>query len=129
MTQTTNKKILIVDDEVHIVKALEFLFLDEGFDIVTAHDGPTALQKALEFKPDVVLLDVMMPDMDGYSVAKAIRQTELFTNTFIIFLTAKGASSDKMMGYDVGAEHYIVKPFDNDDILSKVKDVLNMDLS
>jgi len=125
MSETSQKKILIVDDEVHIVKALEFLFSDAGYDIQTAHDGHTALQKALEFMPNVLLLDVMMPGMDGFTVAKTIRQNENLTDTYIIFLTAKGASSDKMTGYDSGAEYYIVKPFDNDDILEKVTDILN----
>ncbi len=126
MSKKSQKKILIVDDEVHIVKALEFLFSDAGYDIQTAQDGHTALQKAVDFKPNVILLDVMMPGIDGFSVAKTIRQNENLNDTNIIFLTAKGASNDKMTGYDSGAECYIVKPFDNDDILEKVKDIFDI---
>lgn len=126
MAENHKKKLLIVDDEVNIVKALEFLFTDEGFIIATAHDGNSALSKAHDFLPDIILLDVMMPDIDGYSVAHALRKNENLNHTSIIFITAKGAKEDKIMGYDAGGEYYIVKPFDNNDIIQKVKEVLEI---
>lgn len=121
-------KVLIVDDEIHIVRALDFIFTHEGFAVKSAHNGSTALSIAEEFKPDVILLDVMMPDLDGLTVARSIRNNEHLNHTAIIFLTAKGASEDKMAGYDSGGEYYIVKPFDNQDIVQKVKDVIHINL-
>jgi DNA-binding response OmpR family regulator len=119
------KKILLVDDEPHIVMALEYLLEEEGYDIAKAHDGESALAKAIEFIPDVIILDVMMPGLDGFSVAKEIRKNDMLAHTSIIFLTAKSTPEDKMTGYDSGGEYYLVKPFDNDDILEKVKEIIS----
>lgn len=120
----TKKKILIVDDEPNIVLALRVLLEDQGYDIEYCYDGTSALEKLVSFSPDLVLLDVMMPGVDGYTVAKNIRNNQDAEHTNIIFLTAKGTKDDKMEGYDSGAEYYIVKPFDNDDILEKVRELL-----
>ncbi len=118
------KKILIVDDELNIVLALRVLLEDLDYDIDYCYDGTAALEKISSFNPDLVLLDVMMPGVDGYTVAKSIRNNPQAEHTNIIFLTAKGTKDDRMEGYNSGAEYYIVKPFDNDDILSKVKEIL-----
>jgi two-component system OmpR family response regulator len=126
MDKNHPKKLLIVDDEIHIVKALDFIFSSEGFLVETAHDGSSALSAADRFRPDIILLDVMMPDIDGFSVAQSIRRNEQLHHTSIIFLTAKGAAEDKMSGYDSGGEYYVVKPFDNDDIVQKVREALDI---
>jgi len=120
------KKILIVDDEPNIVLALRYLLEAEGFEIKYCFDGESALHLVTEFLPDLVVLDVMMPGMDGYSVAKYIRNQDTLAKTLIIFLTAKGTSQDKMEGYDSGAEVYLVKPFDNDEFVARVHEVLSV---
>ena len=120
------KKILIVDDEPNIVLALRYLLEEEGFQVSYCYDGETALRVLTEFIPDLVVLDVMMPGMDGYSVAKFIRNQEVLDKSLIIFLTAKGTTQDKMEGYDSGAEVYIVKPFDNDEFVARVHEVLSV---
>lgn len=120
------KKILIVDDEPNIVLALRYLLEEEGFQVSYCYDGETALRMLTEFIPDLVVLDVMMPGMDGYSVAKFIRNQEVLDKSLIIFLTAKGTTQDKMEGYDSGAEVYIVKPFDNDEFVARVQEVLSV---
>ncbi|MBP7183908.1 MAG: response regulator [Saprospiraceae bacterium] len=122
------RKVLIVDDEPNIVLAIKFLMENEGFVVQTATDGRQAIDVAKNFVPDVMLLDVMMPFEDGYSVARKLRSDSNLDATSIIFLTAKGTSKDKMEGYDSGAEHYIVKPFDNDELVEMVKDVLCLKL-
>lgn len=124
----TSKKIMIVDDEPNIVLALKFLMEEEGFDVQCFYDGDTAVENVTKVIPDLIILDVMMPGKDGFSVAKYIRNQPSLENTAIIFLTAKGTSQDKMEGYDSGAESYIVKPFDNDEIVSKVHQVLGVDI-
>ncbi len=117
-------KILIVDDEPNIVTALEFLLEREGHQIRKAFNGREGLEMALLFLPDIILLDVMMPEMDGFEAARLIRQTPILENTKIIFLTAKGTQSDRRTGYDSGAEYYIVKPFDNAELIGTVNEVL-----
>ena len=118
------KKVLIVDDEPNIVKAIQYILSDENAEIYTAADGESGLAKALEIKPDVLVLDVMMPGLDGYSVAKKIREHENLAGVNILFLTAKGTAQDKMTGYDSGGEIYLVKPFDNDILLEKIRELL-----
>ena len=120
-----NKKVLIVDDEPNIVLALRMLLEDEGYDIEYCYDGITGIENLDGFRPDLVLLDVMMPGIDGFTLAKYIRGKNHLDHTNIIFLTAKGTKDDKMEGYDSGAESYIVKPFDNDAVLEKVKELLS----
>lgn len=128
MMSQASKKIMIVDDEPNIVLALKFLMEEEGFDVQCFYDGDTAVENVTKVIPDLIILDVMMPGKDGFSVAKYIRNQTILENTAIIFLTAKGTSQDKMEGYDSGAESYIVKPFDNDEIVSKVHQVLGVDI-
>jgi DNA-binding response OmpR family regulator len=117
-------KILIVDDEPAIVMAIEFLMTRRGYQVRTAFDGEQALQIAAEFQPNLILLDVMMPLMDGFEVAARLRSNEAYSQTHIIFLTAKGTERDKQTGYASGAEYYIVKPFDNDLLVSTVEEIL-----
>ncbi|MFZ1581297.1 MAG: response regulator [Saprospiraceae bacterium] len=128
MMSQASKRILIVDDEPNIVLALKYLMEDVGFEVHCAYNGESAVDMALELVPDLIILDVMMPGRDGFSVAKYIRNQEELSHTIILFLTAKGTSQDKMEGYDSGAESYIVKPFDNDEIVFKVQEALGVSI-
>ena len=120
----TQSRILIVDDEPHIVTAVEFLLRRNGYIVDKAYDGLQGLELALGHPPDIVILDVMMPGMDGFETARNIRLEPALENTRIIFLTAKGADRDKQTGYEKGAEYYMVKPFDNDELVTVVKEML-----
>lgn len=126
---TTNSKqsenmqtasILLVDDEPHILTALKFLMTQEGYEVVTATNGAEALNVMDSFRPDVVVLDVMMPGMDGFEVAKEIRNNYQLNKTQIIFLTAKGTKEGRRAGYRAGGEIYLTKPFDNDEFVESV---------
>lgn len=117
-------KVLIVDDEPNIVLAIEFLLQHEGYTTQKAFNGIQALEIATAFLPDIVVLDVMMPGMDGFETAKQIRQIPVLEQTKIIFLTAKGTARDKEAGYAHGAEYYMVKPFDNEDLVTVVGEML-----
>ena len=119
---------MIVDDEPNIALALKYLMEEEGFDVHCYYDGDTAVENVTKVIPDLIILDVMMPGKDGFSVAKYIRNQSTLENTAIIFLTAKGTSQDKMEGYGSGAESYIVKPFDNDEIVARVHEVLGVNI-
>lgn len=121
---TTQARILVVDDEPNIVTAVEFLLQRNGYTVDKAYNGLHGLELALKFQPDIVILDVMMPGMDGFETAREIRQQPALENTRIIFLTAKGADRDKQNGYKNGAEYYMVKPFDNDELVNTVKEML-----
>lgn len=122
MESTT--KILLVDDEPNILIALEFLFEQEGYIVETAFDGIQALEKLLLFRPSIIVLDVMMPGLDGFEVAKRIRMMDGFDDVRIVFLTAKGTAQDKRKGYGSGGEVYITKPFDNNELLRTVSEVV-----
>lgn len=124
MSQSKSAKILIVDDEPNIVVALEFLLQQQGFVVEKAYNGAEALEKMSSFRPGIVLLDVMMPGIDGFEVARLIRQKPAYRNTQIIFLTAKGTDADKVKGYSSGGEVYITKPFDNDELIQTVNEAV-----
>lgn len=123
MKQTTTR-ILIVDDEPNIVIAIEFLLKREGHDVETAYNGAEALEKAGRFQPDLLILDVMMPGMDGFEVARHIRENPDLDEVKIVFLTAKGTQRDKATGYASGAEYYLVKPFDNDELVQTITEII-----
>lgn len=126
---TTYKKmkqegtILLVDDEPNILLALEFLIQQRGFNVVKAANGSEGIQMARQHLPQLVVLDVMMPGLDGFEVAKAIRKDERLDHTTIIFLTAKGTNEDFDEGYASGGEIYITKPFDNQELLNIITEV------
>ncbi|MEM1136700.1 MAG: response regulator [Bacteroidota bacterium] len=119
-----DKKVLIVDDEENILISLSYLLKKEGYTVKTASNGKEALESFKQFKPEIVLLDVMMPEKDGFSTASDIRQIDKKSETHIIFLTAKGTSQDKLQGYISGADDYVVKPFDNEVLLDKIMERL-----
>lgn len=118
------KKILIVDDEPNILVPLEFLMKQNNFDVQTADTGEKALELISSFKPDLILLDIMLPGMDGYEVCQEIRREKKFTNIKIVFLSAMARSIDIARGMGLSADDYITKPFATDYVVSKVKELL-----
>ena len=120
----SSAKILVVDDEPNIVVALEYLLQREGYVVYKAYNGQQALETLHSLTPDIVILDVMMPGMDGFEVARKMRNLPSLECTKIIFLTAKGTERDKESGYASGAEYYMIKPFDNDVFISTVNEIM-----
>jgi diguanylate cyclase (GGDEF)-like protein len=116
--------ILVVDDDPDIARFVEVNLRSAGFDVAVATDGEEALRRADEIRPDLVLLDVMMPRVDGFEVAQRLRRNTRTANTCIIMLTAKAQSSDKVLGLTAGADDYIIKPFDPIELLARVKTTL-----
>lgn len=117
----SNNKVLVVDDDVHIVELIKLYFEKEGFPVVTAHNGREALDQFKAEAPAIIILDVMMPEMDGWDVCREIRKS---SNTPIIMLTAKGETFDKVLGLELGADDYMVKPFETKELIARVKAVL-----
>jgi two-component system sensor histidine kinase/response regulator len=113
------KKMLAVDDNANNNAIIEELFGDR-YDLRTATTGEEALKIVQTFLPDVVLLDIMMPGMDGYEVCRRLRKQPVFEDTKILMVTAKGALEDRIKGYEVGANDFITKPFEEKDILESV---------
>lgn len=113
-----SRKILIVDDEKNIVDILKFNLKKEGFETIEAYDGEQAVELALGQKPDLILLDVMLPKMDGFTVCRKLRQK---ISTPILMLTAKEEEVDKVLGLELGADDYITKPFSQRELMARVK--------
>lgn len=111
-------RVLIVDDDVHIAELISLYMEKEGYETYEAHDGDGAIEAFKKFDPHMVLLDIMLPGIDGYQVCRKIRQ---ISNTPIIMLTAKGETFDKVLGLEMGADDYIVKPFDPAELVARVK--------
>jgi diguanylate cyclase (GGDEF)-like protein len=116
--------ILVVDDDPDIARFVEVNLRSAGYDVSVAADGEEALEKASTLRPDLVLLDVMMPRIDGFEVAQRLRRNPQTANTSIIMLTAKALSTDKVLGLTAGADDYIIKPFDPIELLARVKGTL-----
>jgi DNA-binding response OmpR family regulator len=114
-------RILIVDDEPNLVELLEGYLAREGYEIVTAGDGLAALDTARHFDPDLILLDVMLPGLDGFEVCRQIRQ---FSDAYILMLTARTEEIDKIIGLSVGADDYVAKPFSPREVVARVKALL-----
>ena len=114
-------EILVVDDEPNIVLSLEFLMKKEGYGVRTASNGEEAMQAIRESKPDLVLLDVMMPRMDGYEVCQAVRSDPQLNDRLILMLTAKGREVEREKGLALGADDYVTKPFATRDLVEKVR--------
>ena len=120
----TTPHILIVDDEPNIVMSLEFLMRKSGYQVSIARNGTEALDAVDRTAFDVVLLDVMMPDVDGYQVCRHLRQRPDRAGTRVIFLSAKSKDADIQKGYDAGADLYIPKPFSTRQLMEKVKELI-----
>ncbi|MBL8068279.1 MAG: response regulator [Armatimonadetes bacterium] len=114
-------KILVCDDERHIVRLIQVNLEREGFNVVTAYDGKDGLEKVKAEKPDMLVLDVMMPYMDGFEVLKALRKDPATESLPVIMLTAKAQDKDVFEGYHYGADMYLTKPFNPKELISFVK--------
>lgn len=117
------KTILVVDDEIDIVELLKYNLQKEGYGVLTAHSGRQALQQA-QLLPDLILLDVMLPEIDGWEVAKELKREKKTSVIPIIFLTAKGTEIDEVLGFELGGDDYVVKPISIPKLLARVKNIL-----
>jgi DNA-binding response OmpR family regulator len=117
------KEILIVDDEPNVIIPLQFLMEQHGYKVLIAEGGEDALDLVYRYKPDLVLLDIMLPDISGYEVCEIIRLNPNFRDIKIIFLTARGREVEIAKGMTLGADAYITKPFSNAALIAKVKEV------
>lgn len=120
----SKKRILVVDDEVDLVETVRFSLELEGFEILVAYNGEEALNQARKEHPDLILLDLMLPKLDGYKVCRLLKFDERYKHIPVLMLTAKTQDKDKILGLETGANEYITKPFDMDDLIKKVKDYL-----
>ena len=121
----TPVRLLLVDDEPGLRTAVKAYLEDEGFAVTTANDGEEGWTVAQELLPDVILSDVMMPRCDGYGLLNKLRADERLGGTPVIFLTAKGMTADRIAGFQAGADDYIPKPFDPDELVARVHNVVN----
>jgi two-component system, OmpR family, alkaline phosphatase synthesis response regulator PhoP len=117
-------KILVVDDEIYIVHILDFSLGMEGYEVITALDGEQALERLQVERPDLIVLDIMMPKLDGYEVCKAIKSNPDTRHIPVILLSAKGRNVDQKMGFDVGADDYITKPFSPRKLVERINQLL-----
>jgi DNA-binding response OmpR family regulator len=124
MADVAATKILVVDDEPDVASLLTLMLKSQGYAVINAADGQEALEKARGENPDLILLDVMLPKMDGYKVARMLKFDENFSHIPIIMLTAKIQERDKATGLEMGANDYMTKPFDTAVLLAKVKGIL-----
>jgi len=119
------KKILVVDDEVDLVETVRFPLEMEGFDVLVSYNGEDALSQARKEKPDLIILDLMLPKLDGYKVCRLLKFDERYKHIPILMLTAKTQEKDKILGKETGADEYITKPFEMDYLMEKVRAYLN----
>ena len=119
-----DEKILIVEDEPNIVVPLQFIMKDNGYDVTVAFSGEEAVDAITESKPDLILLDIMLPGMDGYELCQMIRQNPDWKGIKIIFLTALGREADMAKGMALDADAYITKPFSIKEVVEKVRNLL-----
>jgi DNA-binding response OmpR family regulator len=118
------KKILVVDDEVDLVKTIQFSLEVEGYTVLVSCNGEDALNLARRENPDLILLDIMLPKLDGYKVCRLLKFDEKYKHIPILMLTAKTQEKDKVLGIETGADEYITKPFDMDELMEKIKEYL-----
>jgi DNA-binding response OmpR family regulator len=124
LAQRERELVLVADDDRDIVRFLEVNLVIEGIEVVTAHDGKDALAKALELQPNLILLDVMMPGMDGYEVCSKLRADPRGARIPVIMLTAKSLQTDRIVGLNAGADDYVIKPFEPLELVARVTDTL-----
>lgn len=118
------KKILVVDDEPELVKAIEIRLKAENYQVFTAFDGEEGLAKAREVLPDLIILDIMLPKLNGFKICRLLKFDEKYKEIPVIMLTAKTDEADKVVGKETGANEYITKPFDWDILMEKIKECL-----
>ncbi|MCU0423810.1 MAG: response regulator [Bacteroidia bacterium] len=118
-------KILVVDDDPYILMSLEFLMRKNGFDVMIARNGTEAMELLDQYSPDVVLLDIMMPDVDGYAICSHIRSSTKHQYCKVVFMSAKSKDTDIKKGLDLGASLYITKPFSNKELVHKISALLD----
>ncbi len=121
-----SKTVLIVDDELSILVPLQFLMEQNGFHVVLAQSGRDAFEALEKSKPDLILLDIMLPDLDGYEIFQMIRANPAWDGIKVIFLTAKNRDGDIAKGLNLGVDAYITKPFSNAELLAAVNDLLGL---
>ena len=117
-------RILVVDDEIYIVHILDFSLGMEGYEVITALDGEQALEKARTEKPDLIVLDIMMPKLDGYETCKILKAEAETKDIPVILLSAKGRNVDQKIGFEVGADDYITKPFSPRKLVERINAIL-----
>ena len=120
-------KILVVDDEIYIVHILDFSLGMEGYEVLTALDGEQALEKARAEHPDLIVLDIMMPKLDGYETCKMLKADPATKDIPVILLSAKGRNVDQKVGFEVGANDYITKPFSPRKLVERINALLGQD--
>ena len=124
MENETKKKILIVDDEIDIVETLKFILEDAGYQCYCAFDGVEGLNLAREIMPDLMILDVMMPKINGYKISRLLKYDNKYKNIPIMMVTARSQDEDKLIGEETGVNEYITKPFEIDYVVKKVNEYL-----
>ena len=117
-------RILVVDDEKDLVEGLSLRLDAMGYEVISAYDGQEALSKAQNESPDLIILDLMLPKMDGYHVARLLKFDESYKDIPIIMLTARGQSQDRQQGFNCGANAYMVKPFDSKELIAEIEKLL-----
>ncbi len=120
-------KVLLVDDDLQILRSLRVYLELENYCVETASDGREALEKIYQNKPEILVLDIMMPEMDGFEVLEKIKSDEIFKDVPVIMLTAKGQDVDVVKGYEMGASSYMTKPFNLNELVENIELVLNYD--
>jgi DNA-binding response OmpR family regulator len=123
MIENSKIKVLVVDDEPNIILSLDFLIRKAGYELYIARNGQEALQTAQEHKPQIIVLDIMMPDIDGFEVCRRIKANPETSEAKIIFLSAKSKMDDVKKGLDLGADDYITKPFSTKHLMEKIKEI------
>ncbi|HRJ40898.1 MAG: response regulator transcription factor [Caldilineaceae bacterium] len=121
---TMNERILVVDDDKEIARLLRSYLEQAGFSVLVAHDGGTALHALRRERPDLLLLDLMLPDTDGWTVTRTIRTDQQLADTLIIMITARVEDTDKILGLELGADDYITKPFNPREVIARVRALL-----
>ena len=124
MKGVSRGRILVVDDEIYIVHILDFSLGMEGYEVVTALDGEQALEKVKECPPDLIVLDIMMPKMDGYETCRELKSNPETRDIPVILLSAKGRNVDQKVGFEVGADDYITKPFSPRKLVDRINAIL-----
>jgi two-component system alkaline phosphatase synthesis response regulator PhoP len=121
-----SKKILIIDDESDLVETIRFPLETEGFHVLVSYNGEDGLNQARKENPDLILLDLMLPKLDGYKVCRLLKFDERYKHIPIFMLTAKTQEKDKILGKETGADEYLTKPFDLDELIAKIKAYLSV---